>query len=73
MDDKKILFEACFPMEKLGQKRFDEVRGEVRGVEQTMSDGSKVYNLEIGEYELPCRDLKDLELRYNNIVGNAYN
>lgn len=54
---KKTLFEA-----------FEE---DVKGIEETLSDGSKVYNLEIGQHEFPCDNLKDLEERYSMVVNAA--
>ena len=37
-------------------------------IKETLSDGSDVYNLMIGDYECPCNDLTDAEKRYGIIL-----
>jgi len=41
-----------------------ENKANIKVVEETLSDGSKVYNLWIGSFEYPCEDYKDAERRY---------
>lgn len=67
---KKILFQACVVSNPEGHSFHSGTEiGEIRGIEETLSDGSMAYNLEIGLYEVPCDDLKDLEQRYSAIVN----
>lgn len=45
------------------------LNGNLRIIEETLTDDSKVYNLEIGSFEYPCSDLKDAERRYSQVIN----
>lgn len=41
-------------------------------IEETLTDGSKVYNVIIGYYELPCRTLRIANELFDNILTDIH-
>lgn len=76
---KKVIAEAGFS-EKFYQEKIDGVpvsgtkrwNSQIRLIEETLTDGSLVYNIEIGgrkDYcEVPCDSEADMKLRYSMLL-----
>ncbi len=66
-------------MTSLANKKiiFQGAEGRVRGIEETLTDGSKVYNIEIGNennfFEYACITYNDCVNRYGQIIRSIQN